>query len=272
VPELTKEHRDALCAWGLDAATERAFEAYEGFGTMLARVSSVHYGGLFVETLRGRVLARPSGKSALRAQLLVGDWVVLAIDESGTATIHSLLPRLSELARVGSDEKTQAMLANVNSVALVFSCEMELAIVKPQEFRAMTEALGLAFLIVLTKPDVASAVARETELRSCGFECPILVVNGLTGEGMVALEDHLNAGSSSAALATAFLGASGVGKSTLLNRLLGRVAQSVGSTRESDGKGRHTTTHRELFKTERGALVVDTPGMRVFRAVQPAPA
>jgi ribosome biogenesis GTPase / thiamine phosphate phosphatase len=261
VPELAQDDRTALLSWGLDVDTERAFLAYEGFGIWLGRVSSVHYGGLFVETGRGRVLARPSGKSALRAQLLVGDWVVLAIDESGTATIHALLPRVSELVRIGSDEKVQAMLSNVSTVALAFSTEMELAHVKPQEFQALAESSNLSFMIVLTKPDVAAAEARTTELRAAGYQCPIVVVNGITGEGIDVLEAQM-----SPQTVTAFMGASGVGKSSILNHLLGRAAQSVGDTRISDGKGRHTTTHRELFRTASGALVVDTPGMRVFRA------
>jgi ribosome biogenesis GTPase / thiamine phosphate phosphatase len=261
VPELAQEDRTALLSWGLDPNTERAFLGYEGFGAWLGRISSVHYGGLFVELARGRVLARPSGKSALRAQLLVGDWVVLAIDERGTATIHALLPRVNELVRLGSDQKVQAMLSNVSTVALVFSSDMELAHVKPQEFQALAESSNLGFMIVLTKPDLVPADTRTAELRTAGYQCAVTVVNGITGDGMDALEAQMLPQT-----VTAFMGASGVGKSSILNHLLGRAAQSVGDTRVSDGKGRHTTTHRELFRTASGALVVDTPGMRVFRA------
>lgn len=267
MPTLRSEDHRLLALWGLDAGTHAAFEGYDGLGDVLGRVCSVHYGGLFVETARSRVLARPSGKSALRAQLLVGDWVVLAIDETGTATIHALLPRVSELVRLGSDDKAQAMLSNVNRLALVFSCDMELEAVRPQEFQMVAESCALDFMMVLTKPDVASADMQIEALRAGGFECPVVTFNGVTGEGLDALTPYLTACET-----IALMGASGVGKSTLLNHLVGRPASSVGDTRKSDGKGRHTTTHREIFRTPSGALIVDTPGMRVFRASVRPPA
>jgi ribosome biogenesis GTPase / thiamine phosphate phosphatase len=260
VLELSLTQREGLSAWGLTPDVLSAFESHcrnRGHGDRLGRVVSIHYGGLVLETGEQRVLAKPSGKSGLRAQLLVGDWVVFSLDTP--ATIHALLPRKSELARVSADGKAQRMVANVDLFALVLAADSALDSVHPERFVALAESQNLGLIFVITKPDVADPAVVTSALRALGCLQPCFVVHGLSGDGIEALRARFPRLGT-----TAMMGASGIGKSSVLNHLVGRSVQSVGETRARDGKGRHTTTHREMFQTQTGALVIDTPGMREF--------
>jgi ribosome biogenesis GTPase / thiamine phosphate phosphatase len=205
------------------------------------------------------VLGRPSGKSELRAKLLVGDWVVVKLSGEGTAVIHAVLPRTTELTRVNIDGKPQRMVANIDHLALVLGADADFQSVHPDRYEALARVQRITLWFVITKPDLGDAQRLQTEIRNAGYEHDVFVIHGLSGEGCDTLLSMLPVEAT-----LALMGNSGVGKSSLLNHLVGRNAQSIGDTRASDGKGKHTTTHREMFHTVSGARIIDTPGMREF--------
>jgi ribosome biogenesis GTPase len=239
----------------------RAFEAYEGPGDTLGRVVTVHYGGSFVELGDRRVLAHPSGKSGLtrkQERVAVGDWAILSVPGVSDATIHAVLPRTTHVTRraAGEAERAQIIASHVDTVAVVMSCDSDFSLARLERYLALASEGATAAVLVLTKPDLVPNFA-ELAARAAEIVPRVFPVNGLTGEGLDAFAATLAPLST-----TALVGSSGVGKSSISNLLAGSAVTRIGSTRESDGKGRHTTTHRELLKLPSGALLVDTPGMR----------
>ncbi len=261
MPLLTDEQRDGLTGWGLYPSVEAAFAAHEGPGDTLGRVAAVHYGGAFVELGDRRVLAHPSGKSGLtrkQARVAVGDWVILSVPGPSDATLHTVLPRPTHVTRraAGEAERAQIIASHVDTVAVVMSCDSDFSLARLERYLALAHEGSTRAVLLLTKPDLAPSFASLTE-QAREILPQVFSVNGLTGEGLDAFAATLLPGTT-----TALVGSSGVGKSSISNLLAGSAVTRIGSTRESDGKGRHTTTHRELLKLPSGALLVDTPGMR----------
>lgn len=261
MPPLTDEQRAGLAAWGLSPAVEAAFAAHEGPGDVLGRVAAVHYGGAFVELGDRRVLAHPSGKSGLtrkQARVAVGDWAVLSVPGPSNATLHAVLPRTTHVTRraAGEADRPQIIASHVDTVAVVMSCDADFSLGRLERYLALAHEGSTEAVLVLTKPDLAPSF-EELAAQARAIVPRVFPVNGLTGEGLGTFAATLVPGST-----TALVGSSGVGKSSLSNLLAGSAVTRIGSTRESDGKGRHTTTHRELLKLPSGALLVDTPGMR----------
>jgi ribosome biogenesis GTPase / thiamine phosphate phosphatase len=261
VPLLTEEQRAGLAAWGLSPAVEAAFAAHQGPGDVLGRVAAVHYGGAFVELGDRRVLAHPSGKSGLtrkQARVAVGDWVALSVPGPSDATLHTVFPRPTHVTRraAGEADRAQIIASHVDTVAVVMSCDSDFSLGRLERYLALAHEGSTEAVLVLTKPDLAPTF-EELATQARAIVPRAFPVNGLTGEGLDVFAATLVPGST-----TALVGSSGVGKSSLSNLLAGSAVTRIGSTRESDGKGRHTTTHRELLKLPSGALLVDTPGMR----------
>jgi ribosome biogenesis GTPase len=196
------------------------------------------------------------------ADVAVGDWVSFA---ENLERIDHVLPRCSALIRRASSDAVRAeqhaVAANIDTVFIVHAATNE------SNQRRVERELVLAFdsgatpVLVLTKSDLQDAPQHIAELREvarvCGIECH--VVSGLTGEGLDALakygENHRS---------VAVLGASGVGKSTLVNRLVGNGAQQVGEVRDGDQRGRHTTVAADLVPMPNGGWLIDTPGLRAL--------
>jgi ribosome biogenesis GTPase len=239
-----------------------AFVAEAQPGEEAARVVSQHYGGLFVATAGGEKLARIPGRlrrDAARglAELpVVGDWVALRQD----GLIRRVLPRRTVLARRGAGGENaprQVIAANVDVVFVTTAIGSDLSPRRLERYLALVWDGGAQPVVVVTKADLATDLAADVaSLAEVAAGAPIVVTSRLRGDGLLELDAWLQPGRT-----IALLGSSGVGKSTLVNRWLGRDEQKLQEVRE-DGKGRHTTTHRELFILASGALVVDTPGMR----------
>lgn len=191
----------------------------------------------------------------------VGDWVLAEVLETHSAArIHALLPRVSSLVRraAGAATGPQVVAANVDVVAIVSSFGRDINPRRAERYLALAWDSGASPLLIVTKLDLAESAAQDrAELEAVALGVPVLAVSNETGEGLDEVRAALSPGQT-----VALLGSSGVGKSSLLNRLAGGDAVQTGRIRAADGRGRHTTTHRQLYRTESGLLLIDTPGMR----------
>jgi len=192
---------------------------------------------------------------------VTGDWVAVALQSGGErGTIHSVLPRKTKFSRQAAGKRTdeQIVAANADTVFLVTSLNQDMNPRRIERYLSLAWESGCSPVVVLTKADLcADAGDAIREIESVAMGVPLHAISSVSGEGLAALAPYLRAGQT-----TALIGSSGVGKSTLVNRLLGREAQAVLEIRASDGRGRHATTTRELFLLPQGGLVLDTPGMR----------
>lgn len=207
--------------------------------------------------LPGRWLHEAHGRDGFPA---VGDWV-LARELAGEdrAVIEHLLTRRSALSRKTAGERTdeQIMAANVDLIFIVASLNRELNLRRVERYLAVAWESGATPVLVLNKADLAgdrSASLREVHDVAPGVD--VYESSAITGEGIDALNIALKYGQTAV-----FVGSSGVGKSSLVNRLLGNEAQTISHIR-SDDKGRHTTTSRQMLIAPGGAVIIDTPGIR----------
>jgi ribosome biogenesis GTPase len=211
-------------------------------------------------------LAEPSGKLRYEGRQrqnlpAVGDWV-LAQPRPGEqrAVIQRVLERRSKFSRKVAGQKTeeQIIAANIDTVFLVSSLNLEFNLRRIERYLALVWESGARPVVVLNKADLCehpSEWVREAEDVALGVA--VHAISALTGRGMRVLQDYLGEGQT-----VALVGSSGVGKSTLINALLGIARQRIAPVRESDDRGRHTTTSRQLLLLPGGGLLVDTPGMR----------
>jgi ribosome biogenesis GTPase / thiamine phosphate phosphatase len=231
-----------------------------------ARVTSEHKGLYNLQTEVGEFAAAIAGKlrhQATEAQdyPAVGDWVVATVRPSEQkATIHHILPRRSKFSRkaVGGKIDEQVIAANIDTVFLVSGLDLDFNPRRIERYLLLAWESGANPVIVLNKADLCGDVeACLLAVEAIAPAVPIVVLSALQADGLSGLEPYLKSGQT-----IALIGSSGVGKSTLTNQLLGTTVQLTQDVRESDSRGRHTTTHRELLPLPSGGLIIDTPGMR----------
>jgi len=244
---------------GWDAAWASELEGLEQPDLIPGRVTAQHRGAVAVCTEAGELRAEVAG--ALHYQRAVGgvlptvgDWVGLR-----GATVHSVLPRRSAITRKSADRNSveQVLAANVDVAFLVSGVDEDFSVRRVERYLTTAWESGAEPVVVLTKIDLRDDVADcVLEVETVAIGVPVLAVSNVTGEGVDLVEPYVRAGRTAV-----LLGSSGVGKSSLLNRLAG---EELMRTRDvaADGTGRHTTTHRELLRLPGGGLVIDTPGLR----------
>ncbi|MFN2587874.1 MAG: ribosome small subunit-dependent GTPase A [Actinomycetota bacterium] len=247
---------------GWTAELEEHMAPHRAAGWIPGRVAVQHRGAYVVLTEAGETAARLTGRMRGDGdgRPAVGDWLALRPLPNEPATIvEAILPRTSKFSRheAGKVTREQVVAANVDVAFLVAALNHDLNPRRLERYVTTAWSGGASPVIVLTKPDLCDDLgAALAEVETVALGIPVHVVNGLTGEGVDEVRPYL-AGDKTAAL----LGSSGAGKSTLLNRLAGTELQRVAEIRY-DGRGRHTTTERHLFRLPGGGLVLDTPGMR----------
>ncbi len=228
-----------------------------------ARVIAVHRAALEALTEAGEVqatLASAISHPTPSACVAVGDWVLL---EPRTGRAVRVLERQSLLARRAAGERQQRQLiaANVDSLFIVTSCNEDFNPSRLERYLALAQEAQVEAVIVLTRMDLALNVDRYLDdLRAIAPHVNACAVNATSREGTSVLLPWLGEGRT-----VAFVGSSGVGKSTLVNTLAAMQMQGTAGIRENDSKGRHTTTSRHLFQLPGGAWVIDTPGMRELK-------
>jgi ribosome biogenesis GTPase len=250
----------ALEALGWDATTASAFEQLQDDNLFPARVAAQHRGEYVLLSEEGELRAKAAGRLLYDREVggelpAVGDWVGVL----PPATITSIAPRRSAFVRknAGYDSTDQVLAANVDTAFLLAGLDDDFSLRRLERYLTTAWESGAQPVVVLTKADLCTDVdAAVLGVESVAIAVPVHPVSNLSGSGLEALEPYLQPGRTAV-----LLGSSGVGKSSLLNRLAG---QEVMRTREvaADGTGRHTTTHRELVRLPDGALVIDTPGLR----------
>lgn len=214
-----------------------------------------------VQCENGEIAAEPTGKLKAGDLPAVGDWVAVRQSATGEmGTILAILPRTSAFSRkaAGKGVSEQVVAANIDEVLIVTDLDQDFNQRRIERYITLVYNSGANPVVVLNKTDLAAdveAVVAQTEAVSPGI--PVYAVSAEENQGIDQLQEHLGKGKT-----VAFLGSSGVGKSAIINRLLGEDRMEVGEVRETDGKGRHTTTHRELVMLPGGGAVIDTPGMR----------
>ena len=272
-----------LYALGWNAFFADHFQQLEDKNCLPARITIEQKDYYLAYGEEGEVKARLPGRfrhtAITRADLpVVGDWVAVK-KQTGTTevAVQAVLPRKSRFVRkapisggrklgqvggretiIGGGTEEQVIAANIDVLALVSALDLNFNLRRIERFLTLAASSGTKPVLLLNKTDLCDDVELyRTQVRSIATGIPVHALSALQGSGLGVFEDYLSSGQT-----LAFIGSSGVGKSTLVNALLGEARQKVNAVSEHVGKGRHTTTYRELVIHPQGGIIIDTPGLR----------
>lgn len=254
-----------LKEYGLSERFEQEAALHDGLH--IARVTEQHRDLYKVVCKSGVINASVSGKFAYQTDdqtnfPAVGDWVVIDRTDSGSgnAIIHHVLRRKSMLARqsAGATTAGQTIAANIDTIFICMSLNTDFNLRRIERYLTLAWDSMATPVVVLTKSDLCDELEQKlSEIATVSVGVDVLVCSSVSEDGYDAVNSYIKHGKT-----IAFIGSSGVGKSTLINRLIGHELMATKAIRQDDEKGRHTTTHRQLILLPSGGIVIDTPGMR----------
>ena len=256
----------SILRWGWNDYFEAVWKDAERHGAVPARVIAQSRGIWRIAGNFGECPAEVAGKLRLAAAEgadwpAVGDWVAVEFRGVGSAArIQNVLPRRGRFVRKMAGKKIaeQVVAANVDIALLVSALDGDFNPRRVERYLAQCWESGAKPMIVLNKADVCQAPQEKiNEMEKAAMGVSVCGISAKTGQGFDEVENCFARGQT-----IVLLGSSGAGKSTIVNRLLGCAIQEVQEVRESDSRGRHTTTAREIFALPGGALLMDTPGLR----------
>ena len=251
---------------GWDEARAREFEPWAGKpahqpGRVLIGFNYLYRvgieGGEIDAVLAGRLKHRAERQGELPA---VGDWVAVRKRPEDHGAIVAVLPRRSRFSRrmAGNVTDEQVVAANVDVIFIVMALDDDFSVRRLERYLLMARESGATPVVLLTKPDLSADLPADVaDVVAVAGDVPVHVLSPKLNQGLEQVAPYMTGGRTAA-----LLGSSGVGKSTIINRLVGADVRKTREVRESDSKGRHTTTHRELVVLPEGGLMIDTPGMR----------
>jgi ribosome biogenesis GTPase len=254
---------------GWNAAREAQFAPHAAKGLVPARVAveDKHYYRIwttdaeFLAQITGKLVHEAKGKHAQLPK--VGDWVAVKIlPNEEKAAIHAVLPRTTQITRKnsGRDTTAQVLATNLETIFLVLAADISYNAARLERMLVMAHDSGARPVVVLNKIDLcANPDALLVEAQAIAKTVSVFPVSAVTGRGVKKLAAEIRPGDT-----VAFIGTSGVGKSSLINKMYGDELMPTIEVRAQDAKGRHTTTWREMIFLPQGGVVIDTPGLREF--------
>jgi len=266
---VTERRESQLDAYGWSASRARQLAAVREAEPALAagrcrpaRIVRIIRSFARLATADGEEDARVPGRLRVGGRPVVGDWVVVEGAPGTEGVVQAVLPRESKLSRkvAGARTEEQVMAANVDTVFLVMGLDGDYNLRRLERLAVAAHGSGAEPVVVLTKRDLLDGdelLERRAEVADAVPGVPVFAVSSPQREGLEPLRHYLGEGRT-----VVLLGSSGVGKSTLLNTLVGREVMRTGDVREGDDRGKHTTSHRELVRLPGGGLLVDGPGLR----------
>jgi ribosome biogenesis GTPase len=255
-----------LKALGWNAFFEKSFNEVKTKDSFPARLVTaqreiyqlISEQGVFRAEMTGKLRFDSSAVTGLPA---VGDWVAARMAPgSKLATIEGVLPRINKFSRkvIGNITVEQVLVANIDIIFLINGLDGDYNPRRIERYLSLIKESNAKPVIILNKTDACPDVAEKIkEVESLAPGLPIHAMSALNGQGIESLNQYISIGTT-----IAFLGSSGSGKSTIINRLLGAEKQKTGSVHASNSRGKHITTHRELIVLPRGGIVIDNPGLR----------
>lgn len=267
-------HATELTNLGFDTWFREQRDPTQALEFNVARVTAVDRGRYLVRGEYGEVAAEATGKLLYAAESsvdlpCVGDWVYVQYHNENTlAIIHERFPRKSILQRKSAGRKTeyQVIASNIDTAFIVQSCEFDFNLRRLERYVAMVSEGRIKPVFLLSKTDLLDEQDLElrlAEIRQAGIVDDVLSLSNLNKRGLDQVRGVLEPGKT-----YCLIGSSGVGKTTLLNHLIGRPEFETKEIRSKDGKGRHATSRRQLIVLENGAMVIDTPGMRELGLIE----